>query len=38
MLAIWDNNATQHFAVNDYAGARREMFRTSVKGLSPQRG
>ncbi len=36
MLAIWDNNATQHFAINDYAGARREMFRTSVKGTSPQ--
>ena len=38
MLAIWDNNATQHFAINDYAGARREMFRTSVKGTSPQPG
>jgi taurine dioxygenase len=36
MVAIWDNSATQHFAINDYAGARREMFRTSVKGSSPQ--
>ena len=36
MLAIWDNRCTQHFAVNDYAGARREMFRTSVKGSVPQ--
>jgi taurine dioxygenase len=36
MLAIWDNNATQHFAINDYHGARRELFRTSVKGTSPQ--
>ena len=36
MLAIWDNNATQHFAVNDYPGVRRELFRTSVKGTAPQ--
>lgn len=36
MLAIWDNRCTQHFAINDYAGARREMFRTSVKGSAPQ--
>ena len=36
MLAIWDNNATQHFAINDYPGARRELFRTSVRGTSPQ--
>jgi len=36
MLAIWDNRCTQHFAVNDYAGERREMFRTSVKGAAPQ--
>ena len=35
MLAIWDNRCTQHFAVNDYAGARREMFRTSVRGAAP---
>ncbi|MGH9017073.1 MAG: TauD/TfdA dioxygenase family protein, partial [Acidimicrobiales bacterium] len=31
-LAIWDNRCTMHNALNDYAGARREMFRTSVKG------
>jgi taurine dioxygenase len=36
MLTIWDNNATQHFAINDYAGERRELFRTSVKGTAPQ--
>ncbi|MBA3605907.1 MAG: TauD/TfdA family dioxygenase [Actinomycetota bacterium] len=36
MLAIWDNRATQHFAVNDYPGQRREMFRTSVKGAPPE--
>jgi taurine dioxygenase len=35
MLAIWDNRCTQHFAINDYAGARREMFRTSVRGAVP---
>ncbi len=32
MLTIWDNVATQHFAINDYPGERREMFRTSVRG------
>ena len=36
MLTIWDNNATQHFAINDYSGERREMFRTSVAGTEPQ--
>ena len=35
-LAIWDNRCTQHFAVNDYHGHRREMVRTSVKGSTPQ--
>ena len=35
MLAIWDNSATQHFAINDYHGTRRELFRTSVKGTPP---
>jgi taurine dioxygenase len=36
MLTIWDNSATQHFAINDYPGARRELFRTSVRGTEPQ--
>jgi taurine dioxygenase len=36
MLTIWDNAATQHFAINDYPGERREMFRTSVAGTRPQ--
>ena len=36
MLTIWDNNATQHFAINDYPGHRRELFRTSVAGIAPQ--
>jgi taurine dioxygenase len=35
MLAIWDNRCTQHNALNDYRGVRREMFRTSVKGEPP---
>jgi taurine dioxygenase len=35
-LTIWDNRATQHNALNDYAGQRREMFRTSVVGAAPQ--
>ena len=34
-LAIWDNRVTQHNALNDYAGVRREMFRTSVRGAAP---
>jgi taurine dioxygenase len=36
MLAIWDNRCTQHFALNDYHGHRREMVRTSVKGSKPR--
>jgi taurine dioxygenase len=36
-LAIWDNRSTQHFALNDYHGFRREMVRTSVKGTVPKR-
>jgi len=35
MLAIWDNRSTQHFAINDYVGHRREMYRTSVVGAEP---
>jgi alpha-ketoglutarate-dependent taurine dioxygenase len=34
-LAIWDNRCTMHNALNDYAGVRREMYRTSVKGSVP---
>jgi taurine dioxygenase len=36
MLAIWDNRSTQHLAVNDYHGHRREMVRTSVRGAPPR--
>jgi taurine dioxygenase len=35
-LTIWDNRATQHNALNDYAGQRREMYRTSVLGAAPK--
>ncbi len=35
-LTIWDNRATQHNALNDYHGQRREMFRTSVEGAAPR--
>jgi taurine dioxygenase len=34
-LAIWDNRCVMHNALNDYAGVRREMYRTSVKGAAP---
>lgn len=34
-LAIWDNRATQHFAVNDYHGARRRMHRMTIEGEMP---
>jgi taurine dioxygenase len=34
-LAIWDNRVTQHNALNDYAGFRRELHRTTVAGSAP---
>ena len=34
-LAIWDNRCTLHYAVNDYDGHRREMYRTTVAGPPP---
>lgn len=37
MLAIWDNRCVQHFAINDYPGERRELYRTSVRGAVPAR-
>ena len=36
-LAIWDNRATQHLALNDYGGFRRELHRTTVQGGIPTR-
>jgi taurine dioxygenase len=34
MAVIWDNFSTQHYAVNDYHGFRREMRRTAFTGYS----
>ncbi len=31
-LAVWDNFSTLHYAVNDYAGFRRLMYRTTFSG------
>ncbi|HTW06236.1 MAG TPA: TauD/TfdA family dioxygenase [Acidimicrobiales bacterium] len=34
-VAIWDNRATQHYAVNDYGDAHRVVQRVTVSGTSP---
>jgi alpha-ketoglutarate-dependent taurine dioxygenase len=34
-IAIWDNRATQHYAVNDYGDAHRVVRRVTVKGDIP---
>lgn len=34
-IAVWDNIQTQHFAVNDYFGQRRLMYRTAFGGPPP---
>jgi taurine dioxygenase len=35
-VAIWDNLFTQHYAVNDYHGHRRLMYRTTFGGPGPR--
>jgi taurine dioxygenase len=35
MIAIWDNRSTMHYAVNDYDGYRRLLYRTTIAGTSP---
>jgi taurine dioxygenase len=34
-LLFWDNRVTNHFAINDYAGFRREMHRVQAEGERP---
>jgi len=34
-VAIWDNRATQHYAINDYGDAHRVMRRITVSGDAP---
>jgi alpha-ketoglutarate-dependent taurine dioxygenase len=34
-VAIWDNRATQHYAINDYGDAHRVVRRVTVDGVAP---
>ena len=34
-LTVWDNRCTQHYAINDYHGQRRVMYRVIVQGEPP---
>lgn len=35
-LTMWDNRVTQHYAIDDYGGYRREMWRITLAGERPQ--
>ncbi len=35
-VAIWDNRSLLHFAINDYGGRRREMWRITLEGDTPE--
>ena len=34
-VAIWDNRMTMHYAINDYDGQRRLLWRTTFAGERP---